>query len=43
MVAVYGAINRHLLASPQSCVLYIPPLCVIMALSATNFNFLPSW
>lgn len=35
MEDVYGAINCHLLASPQSSVLYVPPLCVV-ALSAAQ-------
>lgn len=35
MEAVYGAINCHLLASPQSSALYVPLLCVA-TLSATE-------
>lgn len=35
MEAVYGAINRHLLASPQSSALYVPPPCAV-ALSTTR-------
>lgn len=35
MEAVYGTVNCHLLVSPQSPALYVPPLCVVV-LSATQ-------